>query len=430
MAKRLKIAGVIGLLAWAVSGCPSRPGATTASAGGPLAIEFWHTRAQEDAKALEAIVADFNAANPDLRVTPQYQGRYPDLYRKVTATIQTGQLPTLAVAYESMIADYMAAKIIAPLDPFLKDEQYGLSEESLADIFPAYLETNRFAQWENQLLSFPFTKSNLMLYYNQDLLKKAGFSDPPSTWAQFEAQCRAVRQQTGKPVWALDLDPSTIDGFIFSFGGDLLSPDRKQTLFDRPATVKTFTLLDRLFREGLAYQVTRDDLGNEFGSGNAVFIFSSSTQRPYLEQQIGTSFAWDMAILPRDAGVEPVTVMYGANICVFRSTPEKERAAWRFIRYFTETEVTARWAMQTGYLPVRRSAAESPALKAFFAENPRARRAFDVLPHARPEPNIAGWQEVRELISDAVTAVINKQQRPDQAAAELKRKADGVIPKS
>ena len=44
--------------------------------------------------------------------------------------------------------------------------------------------------------------------------------------------------------------------------------------------------------------------------------------------------------------------MYGANICIFKSTPEKEMAAWRFINHFTSPPVTARWATQTGYLPV------------------------------------------------------------------------------
>jgi ABC-type glycerol-3-phosphate transport system substrate-binding protein len=431
---RLKLLAAVGILAGTLAGCPARQGGTTgatsASGSATGALEFWHTRTQDDAKALEAIVADFNQANPDAEVKAQYQGTYPQLFQKVTASIQTQQLPTLAVAYESMIADYMAANIIAPLDPFLKDPKHGLSPESLADIFPAYLQTNRFPQFNDQLLSFPFTKSNLMLYYNKDLLKKAGFTAPPATWEEFETQCRAVKQQTGKPVWALDIDPSTIDGIIFSYGGELLSPDRKQTLFDGPASVRTFELLDRLFKAGLAYQVTRDDLANEFTGANAPFILSSSTQRPQIEQQIGSQFDWDLAILPHASGVEPVTVMYGANICVFKSTPERQTAAWRFIQYFTSPEITARWATQTGYLPVRKSAVEQPVLKEFFTANPRARRAFDILPYARPEPNIAGWQEVRDLISEAVTAVINKQQGPTEAARTLKQKADAVIAKT
>jgi ABC-type glycerol-3-phosphate transport system substrate-binding protein len=428
------------VLALACTGCRSGGnqaaqgnGGTAAegtSSGGVLALDFWHTRRQSDQKALEAIVADFNQANPDVKITAQYQGDYPDLFRKVTASIQTKQLPALAVAYESMISEYMAANILVPLDPFLKDKEYGLSAASLTDIFPAYLDTNRFPQFDNQLLSFPFTKSNLMLYYNRDLLQKAGFQAPPVTWEELITQCRAIKKQTGKPVWAFDLDPSTFDGIIFSYGGELLSTDRTRTLFDSPAARSAFQLVDRLFREGLAYQVNPDDLNNEFANGNAAFITRSSTGRPTLERLIEKKFAWDLAILPHGPGVKPVTVMYGANICVFKSTPERERAAWRFIQYFTSTPITARWATQTGYLPVRKSAAEDAAVKKLFADNPRARRAFDALPYARPEPNIAGWQEVRDLISEAVTSIINRQATPEEAARTLKEKADGVIAKS
>jgi multiple sugar transport system substrate-binding protein len=433
--RALVLAGLL-VLILAAAGCPARQeGATGTSsggsaAGGTMALDFWHTRTQSDAKALEGIVADFNTANPDVKITPRYQGNYTQLFQKVSASIQTHQLPALAVAYESFIADYMTVNIIVPLDDYLKDPKNGLSAEGLADIYPAYLQTNRFPQFNNQLLSFPFTKSNLMLYYNRDLLQKAGFQTPPATWDEFTSQCQAVKKQTGKPVWAVEVDASTVDGIIFSFGGELLSEDRKQTLFDSPAALQMFELYDRLFRGGLAYQVGHDDLVNEFANGNAAFILASSTQRPVVERQSAKPFNWDLAIIPHGAGVKPVTVMYGANICIFKSTPEKQTAAWRFIQYFTSTPITARWATQTGYLPVRKSAASDPALTKFFTDNPRARRAFDVLPDARPEPNVAGWQEVRDRIADAVTSVINHQANPQEAAHTLKQKADAVIGKT
>jgi len=88
--------------------------------------------------------------------------------------------------------------------------------------------------------------------------------------------------------------------------------------------------------------------------------------------------------------------MFGANICILKSTPEREQQAWEFIKYFSTTATTVRWAMATGYLPVRKSAAEDPQLKAFFAAAPQNRSAFDLLPYAHPEPNAACWQGVRD----------------------------------
>src|SRR5262249_44732439 len=155
---------------------------------------------------------EFNTAHPQTKIRPLYQGNYPQLFQKVTVSIPTKGFPQLAVAYESMISAYMAANIVAPLDALVADKEIGLSKESLADILPQYLEANRFKRFNNQLLSFPFTKSNLVMYYNKDLLKQAGITSPPETWDEFIADCRAVSTKTGKPSWALALDPSTLDG--------------------------------------------------------------------------------------------------------------------------------------------------------------------------------------------------------------------------
>jgi len=50
-------------------------------------------------------------------------------------------------------------------------------------------------------------------------------------------------------------------------------------------------------------------------------------------------------------------VQQGPNIGIFKSATSAERIfAWLFIKYLTNTDNTARWAMDTGYLPARLSA--------------------------------------------------------------------------
>jgi len=137
-----------------------------------------------------------------------------------------------------------------------------------------------------------------------------------------------------------------------------------------------------------------------------------------------------VALPPHAAAAAPVTVMYGANVCLFKSTPEREREAWRFVKYFTSPEVTARWARETGYLPVRKSAAELPEMKEFYASNPRARHVYEMLPAARGEPNVVGWQEVRTELQAAAKAVAAGETPPRDAAVNLKQKADAILAQS
>lgn len=53
------------------------------------------------------------------------------------------------------------------------------------------------------------------------------------------------------------------------------------------------------------------------------------------------------------------------NITVFNTeAKEQKQAAWDFIKFLTNTENTAYFAAQTGYIPVRRSAQHAPVFAA------------------------------------------------------------------
>lgn len=391
----------------ATDGAPAASPAGSPGGG----ISFWHTQTKENETALKAIIADFNALDPSQPpIEAVLIGDYNQLYEKIRASAAdagSGALPALAVAYESMIADYMQADIVRPLDDLLADPEVGIAGDDLADIYPAFLERNRFAQFGGKLLSFPFTTSLLLLYYNQTMLEGVGAA-PPETWDQFLAVCRKIKAKYNIAPVVTAVDASTLDGVIMSFGGTLLKPDGSAG-FDSPQTAKAFAMLNSLHREGLAYQVQeRGDVNNEFANQKCAFFFRSSTARPFIDELVGDKFQWSMAALPAAAGVKPLTVLFGANICVLKSTPERERRAWEFIRYFSSTAVTSRWAQATGYLPMRASASDTPDLKAFLAAAPQNRVAYDLIPIGRVEPSAAGWQDVRECLETAETAIINQ----------------------
>ncbi len=177
-------------------------------------------------------------------------------------------------------------------------------------------------------------------------------------------------------------------------------------------------------------QAAPDEVPALAASQRVAFSFGSSSTRATAERQIGRKFDWDVAVIPHAPGVKPVTVMYGPNVCIFRSGTDTEREAWSFIKYFTSAPVTARWARETGYLPVRKSAATRPEMKVFYASDPRALHVHQILSMAKPEPNVVGWQEIRSLMQSASRAVLGGSVAPKTAAAELKRKADAVLAQS
>ncbi len=402
------------------------------AAKGAVELQFWHTQTTANAQALEELVTRFNQAHEgQIRVRPLYQGSYPQLYQKTMAAIVAKRPPEVAVGYESMVAEYMKAGIVQPLDEYLTGPD-AIDAQSLQDIFPGYLESNRFQEFDNKLLSFPFTKSVLVLYYNLDALKEAGFAGPPKTWDEFEqAVVKTTRRDASGKVtrygFGLWADASTIDGCIYSRGGALLTDDRKRVRFHEEPGLEHFRLMARLAKQGIALRSTRQQYTTDFGNGRMAMFIGSSTAREFVTSAVGGKFAWGCTVIPQANPDKPVTVQYGANMVIFKTTPEKQRAAWKFVRWLAEPEQTIFWATRSSYMPLRASVAQSTAMKAYWRKDPQARQCFAVAPYGIAEPNIRGWQDVRDLLEQAFDQVVSGQKTPEAALAEAETRANAAL---
>ena len=106
---------------------------------------------------------------------------------------------------------------------------------------------------------------------------------------------------------------------------------------------------------------------NRFAAGQILFTFGSSSGLPFYADAVSKAgkFKWDIAMLPNDG--KPAVNLYGASVSVYKTTPEQELAAWLVIKFLGEKAQTTRWAVQTGYLPVRQSAKDD-VIKAFKAD--------------------------------------------------------------
>lgn len=427
--KRIILLIVVFAMATYVGGCDG--------SGSPKSVPFrpidpdsatlWDRQTTETAELLRAIVADFNSQHKGLPFRVVQSGNYTDIYRKVMVSIQARTLPSMAVVYESMIPEYIQAGAIVPIEGFIHAPLTGLSDEEMADFFPAVIATNTFSEFGGKMYSFPYTKSVLMMYFNKRVLAEAGYSEPPRTWTEFLEQARAIKRKTGKYAWSVDVDASTIHGMIFSMGGELVQ--ERETLFDSGASLAFFEFMETLVKEELVYQNPPRTFNDEpaFARDEIAFLFRTSSTRIHIAQAMDDQNAWGMALIPQSDPENPHTVLYGANICIFATSREQQARAWEFAKFFTQPEVSVRWALGTGYLPLRKSAVALPELQEFWAQWPYNRTAFDCLAYAKPGPNIAGWQEVRGLVEKAQTSVLTRISTGREAAQRLKREADAVL---
>ena len=294
------------------------------------------------------------------------------------------------------------------LDDYVASAKYGLTEADLQDIFPAFLAGDRNPYYDNKLMSFPPNRSMEVMYYNKTLLEQAGYDHPPATWAEFEEMSKAVAALGGDVLggYAYMGGASNFATFVWSRGGDIIKDGK--AVFNGPKAVEAMTMIQRMFQEGTAYQPA-EKYGDQtdVSSNKAAFAFGSTAGLKYWVSAFESNAPdseWGIAVPPHDTS-EPVVDLYGPSVCVFKTTPERQLAAWLFIKWFTDTEQTARWAKDSSYFPVRASAAAE--MTDYFASKPLYAKAWSWVKYGRTEPNIPGWQEVRGIIGNAMTEIIN-----------------------
>ena len=418
----------------------STPAPTTAAdidITGPVSLTLWHALTSDPQKgALEAAVKKFNAENgKGITVTPIVQGNYTLLYQKTLGAIQAGALPELVHAYESQVADYTKAGVVVDLDAYVNSKKNGLDKASQDDIYKPYFDTNRFPQYGNQLLSFPFTKSLAVLYTNQDALARAGVTAAPKTWTEFEDAVKkaTVKDATGKTTqygYVGTTDASYFNAMVLAQGGSIMAADNKTVAWDGKEGLAVLQLLDRLYKGGYAYTPTGFDWQNDLASGKLAFATSSTSSLPFILAAVKAPASPSSIVIsapPQADPAKPRTVMFGANVAVLKSDPQRQLASWLFIKWFAEQQQTADWATKSYYMPVRKSSADSQALKDYWTKTPQGKQAYDTIGASIPEPNVRGQQDIRDVITNMIVSVTTGKATPEQAIKDAGTKANNIL---
>lgn len=392
-----------------------------------IKVDFWHIQATTYGVAVADIVKQFNATNQwGIVVNQVYKGSYTELNQAIRASLAGGGAPDVAMAYENDILEYQRAGEVVQLDPYLKSTKYGVTDQQLADMVPGVLARQRIPAYNGHTLSWPHGNSALGMYYNTDMLAKAGISKPPATYDEFLADARQMKKATGGPFVSMGLAHSS-DYFnmLRSKGVTPYDPQTATTKFASPESIAALQMIATLYQEKLAYTVAGGTATEAEFTNQRVPIELGTTARSSTKiEQIGEKFKWGIAMSPSDAA--PITQLFGGNHVILKSGGDanEQLAAWLFMRYFADTTAQSQYAAATGYSPAVKSALQTPLLKADYAQNPQKKQAFDqVFVNAQILPATSAGNAINDMIDKAVETVAQGKSTPEQAAKRMD--ADG-----
>ena len=346
------------LKALAVSGVASlaalfSTGVTTAA--NAVEIEYWQYYFDARVTAMEELIANFEAANPDITVKMTHFP-YADYRTKVAAAIPAGEGPDVVQLFYGWLNDYVNAQLIQPLptDAF-----------PAADVDAAFFPMVQAMKDGDQYWALPTAVRSLALFYNTRLMEEAGITQPPTTIDELmDAAAKMTKRDGAGNLTQVGMTAGMTaqdhhwwrEGLIRQMGGTPYADDYKTVSYNDKAGLKALEMY-----VGMA---TGDDAITAFGfmdepqaafkAGRAGMHIDGSFRIGSLNKTRGLK--WGVTELPATAeGKRSNYSSYWVNAITTKASGEKYDAAVKFMQYVTSDEAMQVWLDVVGELPAKPS---------------------------------------------------------------------------
>ncbi len=400
-------------------------------------VEFWHAMSGSRLRALEKIVADFNASHPDVEVRPVFTGTYEETLTKFIAAYRAGTAPHIVQVYEVGTQTMIDSGAILPV--YQIPEILGETWDWGQYVRPILL----YYSVDGNLWSLPFNSSTSMLYYNKDHFRQAGLDPnrPPTTWDEVEEYGRKLIEagvvknviSFGWPDWQFE-QQLAIHNYLYADNENGRSGLATRVMWPDEFSVKVFETWTRLAQEGiLIYAGVEYDPNAAFTSGAISMLLQSTSSLDGIMKtakfEVGTSF------LPRFPG-EPRgnSVVGGGSLWVRKGLSQTElRAVWEFFKYLGQPDVDIYWHKNTGYFPATNAALKQLMDERWFAQSPNHLTAFLQILSGRQDSaaalgvRLGPFVEIRDYIRTAMEKAFSGALSPAAALAEAAEKANAAL---
>ena len=377
-----------------------------------------------EGEALAPLAREFEQANPGVHVRVQAIPWSAGHEKLLTAYVG-GALPDVAQLGNTWIPEFAALNALEPLDALVARDSMLVPRD---DYFPGVLATNVV---DSVLYGVPWYVDTRVLFYRTDLLRAAGVTSPPTTWAELRNALIRLKkvQPAGSFPALLPLNEWT-QPVIFGVqaGAPLLAEHGTRGAFRDARFRRGFEFYISLFRDSLAPALANTQISSvyqEFAAGRVAVYITGPWNVGEFKKRLPTELqnAWMTAPLPGpdSAGV---SLAGGSSIVIMKRSKQKS-VAWKFVTFMSDPARQARFYEKTGDLPARRSAWSAPALA-----GDKYLAAFRVqLGRVVPTPPVPESELIVSLVAQAGERVARNRQTIDEALASLDAEVDAVLEK-
>lgn len=361
----------------------------------------------------QSVIGEFEEANPGIKVNFMSVG-YDALHQKeVTA------LATATDTYDVIDVDciwtpeYVTNGYLECLDDRITDEMKN-------GIAPVDLD---IIKYDGSYYGVPMFNDLFFMYYNKDLLQKAGITELPKTWDEFVEDCKKM-QDSGTIDYGTAWGWAQAEGlicyfmtFLKGYGGTLEDANHNPTV-NCPENVEALQMMvDTLYDSKISdpASVTSDDR-------MAIDLFSQG-KTPFVADW---SFAWSVFNDPTQSAVaDKVGVMLmpgtdkvesascaGSMGLSITSTSTHKDEAWKLIEFLASKDIQKRQAIESGALPIWNELYTDEEL---VSKHPALPDMVNQLAYAHNRPSFVWYNEFSDSLQVELQNALTQAKTPQEA---------------
>ncbi|MEU4288475.1 extracellular solute-binding protein [Kribbella sp. NPDC026596] len=425
-------AGLLALvLAGSLAACGDSGGGSgdadaAAKATGPITI--WYSNNAEEVAWGKQMVAAWNAAHADQKVTAQEIPTGKSSEEVIGAAITAGNAPCLIFnTSPASVSQFQKQGGLVALDSFSDGKSY--IEDRSGDVAQQYKSS------DGKYYQLPWKSNPVEIFYNKKAFAKAGIdtTNPPlKTYDEFLATSRKLVAAKAAKVAIYPAPSNEFYQSWFDFyplyaaesGGKQLVEDGKST-FASDEGKRVATFWRTMYADKLASQ--EKYTGDAFVDGTAAMAVVG----PWAIASYKGKVDWGVVPVPTSSGKpanEVHTFSDAKNIAMYSSCKNRG-TAWDVLKFATSQEQDGKFLETTGQMPLRKDVAT--VFADYFTKNPDYKTFADQAARTVEVPNVPNsitiWQTFRDAYSKSV---IFGQQDPGEALDGAAQKIDQLVKQS
>jgi raffinose/stachyose/melibiose transport system substrate-binding protein len=306
-----------------------------------------------DKPAIEAMIQEFQGANPNIKVTPTFYG-VSDGQAALMTQLLAGTAPEILQAYPG------SGSVNSVLQ--LAQNNYTAKiNRAWASLVPT---TDQSMRYQGSIVGVPMSAQGVGYIYSPEIMKKAGLT-PPTKWSEVKAFCAAAKAK-GTPAygaawatgWPTIMHSYAVTATLLYAKNPTFTNQQYSgsASFANSPWVKSFEMMQDMNTWGCfnaspnstTYAMTTDDLAK----GKVLGWLGLPTIIPALTAIAPTGTTWSFAAHPATESVRD-TIIPSAILRTFalNKKAEKNAAAKKFIDYLATPEARQTFVKFSGGIP-------------------------------------------------------------------------------